>query len=123
VEKAFFDEDVLKKYFTAEQLDQLAQRREQLGEEAITEANAEWSRLVASLQAELEAGTDPAEPRVQELARRWTELLESSHGGDPRLRDSLIRMYSENLEQAQNAGGPSPELVEYVKRANAVAAR
>ena len=76
------------------------------------------------MQAELDAGTDPAEPRVQALAQRWMPLLEAFHGGDPGLRDSLYRMHEDNSAQIQaEYGGPSPVLMDYVSRANEAAAR
>ena len=106
-------------YYTAEQLEQLAQRREQIGERAIADVQAEWPRLIAAVQAAVDAGTDPADPAVQKLARRWMELLEMFHGGDPGLRDSLNRLYAENGEELARQGGPSPQLIEYVQRANA----
>ncbi|SCE80569.1 TipAS antibiotic-recognition domain-containing protein [Micromonospora mirobrigensis] len=80
----------------------------------------EWPELIAKVRAEQEAGTDPADPRVRALARRWMELLAAFHGGDPGLRDSLYRMQAENsVEISQRYAGPSPELIAYVKAANA----
>lgn len=75
------------------------------------------------MQAELNAGTDPATPKVQALARRWMELLEFYHGGDPGLRDSMYRMQAENSEMIQQQyGGPSAEMISYIRRANAASA-
>ncbi|MGH3981698.1 MAG: hypothetical protein ACRDST_03135 [Pseudonocardiaceae bacterium] len=49
------------------------------------------------------------------------ELLEFFHGGDPGLRDSLYRMQADNSEMLQQQyGGPSPEMIDYIRRANAV---
>jgi Predicted transcriptional regulators len=113
-------EETIRSYFSEEQLATLAQRRERIGDEAVEAAQREWPELIARVQAELDAGTDPAEPRVRALARRWMELLELFHGGDPGLRDSLYRMQAENSDQIrQQYGGPTPELIEYVTRANA----
>ncbi|MFE9202719.1 MerR family transcriptional regulator [Micromonospora sp. NPDC007230] len=110
-------EDTIRNYFTEDQLAVLAQRREQIGEAAIRDVQDEWPRLIAQVQAELDAGTDPADPRVRALAKRWMELLEAFHGGDPGLRDSLYRMYAEQrAEITSEWGGPSPELIDYVKR-------
>jgi DNA-binding transcriptional MerR regulator len=115
-------EETIKNYFTEEQLGALAARRERLGEDTIERVQDEWPELIAKVRAELDAGTDPAHPRVRALARRWMELLEAFHGGDPGLRDSLYRMQAENSEQIrQQYGGPTPELMEYIKRANAAA--
>lgn len=116
-------EDTMRNYFSEEQIQALAERRAQLGPEATAAAEREWPELIAKVQAELDAGTDPAEPRVQELAARWWELLEGFHGGDPGLRDGLYRMRDANSEQIQREyGGPSDALIAYVTRAREAAA-
>ncbi|MGI8647264.1 MAG: TipAS antibiotic-recognition domain-containing protein [Mycobacteriales bacterium] len=51
---------------------------------------------MSEVQAEMATGTSPNDPKVQKLAQRWMELLESFHGGDPGLRNSLYRMQAEN---------------------------
>lgn len=123
IERTTTMNETMGQYFTAEQLDALARRRERLGEERIAGVQAEWPQLIAEVQVEMEADTDPADPTVQRLARRWMELLEEFHGGDPELRNSLYRMQAEQGEQIrQEYGGPTPELMDYIKRANAVSA-
>jgi hypothetical protein len=78
------------------------------------------ARAQVEVQAELDADTDPAAPKVQALARRWMELLEFFHGGDPGLRDSLYRMQAENSGMIQREyARVSPEQVDYIRRANA----
>ena len=49
-------------YYTAEQLEQLAQRREQVGEQAIADVQAEWPRLIAAVQAAVDARHGPGRP-------------------------------------------------------------
>lgn len=65
----------------------------------------------------VDAGTDPAEPRLQALATRWMQLVEAFDGGDAGLDESLRRMYKENGEQIRAQGEPSPELMDYIGRA------
>ncbi len=111
-------DETIKKYFSPDQLDALATRRQTVGEQAIKDVENEWPQLIAKAQDELDAGTDPAEPRVQALAQRWMALLEAFHGGDPGLRDSLYRMHEDNSAQIQTEyGGPSPALMDYIGRA------
>ncbi|MDQ3717030.1 MAG: TipAS antibiotic-recognition domain-containing protein [Actinomycetota bacterium] len=111
-------DETIKRYFSPEQLDALAVRRGKVGDQAISDVQNKWPVLIAKVQAELDAGTDPAEPRVQELAQHWMALLEAFHGGDPGLRDSLYRMHEANSEQIQaEYGGPSPALMDYIGRA------
>ncbi len=74
------------------------------------------------MQAERGAGTGPAGPRDQAMSKRWMELLDFYHGGDTGLRDSMYRMYDENSATIQQQlGGPSPEQIDYIRRANAAA--
>ncbi|MFP5023320.1 MerR family transcriptional regulator [Pseudonocardia phyllosphaerae] len=108
--------DTFNQYFTAEQVAALQARREE-GEAAA----AAWPALIASLRAEMTAGTDPADPRVQVLRERWEELLASFHRGDPELREQLFRMRADNAEEVVAAGGPDEAMIDYVRRAGEVA--
>ncbi|GAB2736306.1 hypothetical protein GCM10027174_06520 [Salinifilum aidingensis] len=54
------------------------------------------------------------------MAREWMELLEQFHGGDEGLRDSLDRMHDDNAADGQQQyGGPTPQQMEFIQRANA----
>jgi hypothetical protein len=63
----------------------LAQRREVVGQERITQVEQEWRRLFAELEAFRARGTDPSDPAVQALADRGDALFAEFHGGDPAL--------------------------------------
>jgi hypothetical protein len=100
-------------YYTPEQLEQLAARREALGEEGMRKAQDDWTELIAAVEAEREQGTDPADPRVQALMDRWQALIQAFTGGDAGITASLKRMYSEQASR----GAMSAGLQEYVGRA------
>ncbi|MGI8761883.1 MAG: MerR family transcriptional regulator [Jatrophihabitantaceae bacterium] len=120
IRKVITVDDTVKQYFSDEQLADLAERRQQLGEQAIADVEATWPRLIEKVQAAVSSGLDPATPEAQNLAAEWMGLLEQFHGGDAGLRDSLYRMYAENTQHIeQQPGGPSPALLEFVKAANA----
>lgn len=121
IEEMTHMDEMVKKYFSPEQIARLGERREQLGEQYIHEVETEWPQLIAKVQREVDAGTDPAEPRVQALAARWMQLVEAFDGGDAGLHESLDKMYQDNSEQIRAQGGPSPELADYVRRAIAAA--
>jgi DNA-binding transcriptional MerR regulator len=84
---------MIEKYYTPEQLAQLEDRKAVLGEARIKEANAEWPTLFAAVRAEMEAGTDPTDPKVQALARQWFGLLDEFTGGDSGLFNATQNMY------------------------------
>lgn len=108
------------KYYTPEQLDFLKKRGEELGDEKIRQAEAEWPQLIARMQEELAKGTDPASDTVQALAGRWRELIEEFTGGDTGIETSLRNMYGQE-PQMREQSGLDPALMEFVARANAAA--
>ncbi|HEY2787956.1 MAG TPA: MerR family transcriptional regulator [Gaiellales bacterium] len=107
------------RYYTQEQQDTLAQRREALGPEDMRAAEQAWADLIAEAEAQRAAGTDPAAPAMQAIAERWRGLIEQFTGGDPGIRESLGRMYrEEGVERASR--GVSSGLMAYVGEALAV---
>src|SRR4029079_18493120 len=108
-------------YATREHLEQPAARRETLGEEGMRRAQDDWARLIAEVEAEREAGTDPADPKLAPLLDRWQALIQAFTGGDPGITASLKRMYSEQGAEHASRGAMSAELQDYVGKA--IAAR
>jgi len=104
-------------YFTAEQLGQLTERAERLGPEGMQRAQRDWAELIDAMRAEMERGTDPADPRVQELAGRWRALVEQFTGGDPEIRASLQRLHETEGPSAASRGMVDPEVMAYAGRA------
>jgi DNA-binding transcriptional MerR regulator len=112
---------MFEKYYTPEQMEYLKQRREQLGDEAIQAVEKEWPELIARVKAEMDAGTDPADPKVQVLAQRWRELVESFTGGDPGIRQSLRTMYEQEPTVHGMDTAPMRAMMEYINKALAAA--
>ena len=75
------------RYYTRDQQESLARRRDQLGPDGMRAAEQAWGDLIAEAEADRAAGTDPAEPAMQAIASRWRELIEQFTGGDPGIRD------------------------------------
>jgi DNA-binding transcriptional MerR regulator len=107
----------LNKYYTPEQLEYLERRRNEVGEERIRESQAEWAQLMEQVHAEMEAGTDPSDERVQALASRWMGLIKEFTGGDPGIERSLGYMWQqeENIHGVDTA--ETRKMGEYVSRA------
>ena len=92
-------EQMAEKYFTPEQMQSFKAAREQLGPERLEQGQEAWAELIALVRTEMEQGTDPADARVQALARRWQELLNWSTGGDPAVEQNLKRLWEEQGDQ------------------------
>ncbi len=108
------------RYYSPDQQETLARRREELGPDGMRAAEQSWATLIAAAEAERTAGTDPADPRMQAIAGRWRELIEQFTGGDAGIHASLGRMYREQGVGRASRGAVSPELMEYVGKALAV---
>lgn len=113
---------MIENYYTPEQLEALAERREQLGPEGMEQAQREWAELIEEVAAEQAAGTDPGDPRVQALADRWQALIERFTGGDPEIMGSLKRMYRDQGPEQASRGALKPEVADYIGAAFAARA-
>lgn len=112
---------MFEKYYTREQLQQLEQRRQEVGAEQIEQVQQEWADLYARLRELREAGVDPGDPEPQALGKRAGELIEMFTGGDPGIRASLQRMYEQEGPEQASRGMGSPEDFEYLNRIRAAA--
>jgi DNA-binding transcriptional MerR regulator len=108
-------------YFTPEQLAH-ARRRHQ--EPDFPERFAEWQRRAAQItedvEAHIERATDPADPAVQELARRWATLMEDLADGDRSVISSIYAKIDGRGPEKATRGALTPRAWDYLKRAFAV---
>ncbi len=82
-----------------------------MGEARIREVEAEWPVLIEQVRVEMERGTDPANPHVQELAAKWKSLVREFTGGNPGIEQSLKNAY----QQDPSSGGlTDPRMLEYM---------
>ena len=109
----------MERYYTPEQLEALGRRADALGEEGMQRAQDEWTALIAEVEAERLAGTDPADPRLDPLVERWTGLIEQFTGGDPGIRASLQRMYDTEGPERASHGAVNAETMTYAGKAMA----
>ena len=109
------------KYYTPEQLQQLKERSDEVGQERIQQVQAEWMEVFAGYRAAMEKGVDPAADEVQALARKAQGLILEFTGGDPGIAESLRNMYQ--TEGAENVLGghgydTDPGVWSYMQRAS-----
>ena len=114
---------MVERYYTPEQLERLAGRREQLGGDRIKEVEREWGEIYAGLRAEMEAGTDPGDPRLRGFADRANELIGMFTGGDADIAESLADMWRNEDPETVSRGMADRELVHYFGRVQAAARR
>lgn len=108
------------KYYTPEQLDELATRRERVGEARIQQVQQEWQELFAAYEKAMNDGLDPASDEVQALARKSAALIGEFTGGNPGIAKSLDNLYrSEGPQKVMASHGMqmAPGLWEYMGRA------
>lgn len=110
------------KYFTPEQMERLAARRETVGEDEIRRVQERWADLAARAKGAMEAGEDPAGADGQAITREWRELtaetMRGFAGGDAGIEASVARMWKEEPDMGSQ-WGLGPEIREYVGRAMA----
>jgi MerR family transcriptional regulator, thiopeptide resistance regulator len=105
------------KYYTPEQREELSARAAEIGDDRIRQSQVDWQSLMDEVRAEMERGTDPADPRVQALAARWKALIEEFTGGNPGIAQSLGRMWKEETSIQGIDTTKTRELGAYVQRA------
>ncbi len=109
---------MFEKYYTPEQLAQLEQRRQELGEETIKAAEQEWPQLIAKVKDCMARKVDPTSPELTPLMLRWKELVHQFTGGDAGIARSVGNMYR-NESSVRDRTGLSGDVFEYVGKAMA----
>ncbi|HEV2706995.1 MAG TPA: MerR family transcriptional regulator [Pyrinomonadaceae bacterium] len=111
------DMEWVKKYYTEEQLADLARRGTP---EVLERGQREWAQLIKEVEASL--GEDPASEHAQSLAARWTALIEEFTGGDPGIAANLRKLYADQTNWPDTFKKPySDEVGDFI--AKAIAAR
>jgi hypothetical protein len=83
------------KYFTPKQQALINQRREEAGDELLHQRQEDWAQLIADVRVEMDAATDPRQPKVRKLAERWQEMVEETTAGDPAIKAALKKLWDE----------------------------
>lgn len=107
----------MERYYTPEQLEQLETRRLELGPEGMRKAEQDWADLIAAVEAERVAGTDPADARMRPLADRWRALIAAFTGGDPGIHAALEQQYTERDPQEVSRGAMNAETMAFAQAA------
>ena len=111
------DNEWMKKYYTEEQLADLARRGTP---EVLERGQREWQELLAEVEEARREGVDPASERAQGLAARWQGLIEEFTGGDPGMLENLKRLYADQANWPDTFKKPyGDESADFISRARA----
>jgi DNA-binding transcriptional MerR regulator len=101
--------------------DQLARARARHDDSGFAQRFSAWQRrgadVVAGLQAELDRGTDPADPTVQALARDWQTVLLELVDGDRATLSAVYAKIESKGPEAATRGILTADVWEYLRRA------
>lgn len=104
------------KHYTGDQLERLEQRREQLGEQGMEDVQREWEEIFAALRAEMQAGTDPQDPKLEPYRGRARELVRAFTGGEADIAQSLGKVWANEDPKKVSHGMVDRELWDYYTR-------
>jgi DNA-binding transcriptional MerR regulator len=108
--RAIEDMNMIENYYTAEQLEYLKKRREEVGEGRMRQVPGEWAKLIAEVRSAMAQGTDPVSAEVQAMARRWMALVNEFTGGDPGIERSVRRLWQEQGDKLVAQHGSEVDL-------------
>ena len=107
----------MKKYYTEEQLAELAQRGTP---EVLERGQRDWATLIKDVEAAVSEGVDPQSERAQGLAARWSALIEAFTGGNPGILENLKKLYADQANWPDTFRKPySDEVGDFISRAAA----
>ena len=111
------DWEWVKKYYTEEQLQELAQRGTP---EVLEKGQQDWALLLKEVNEAVGEGVDPASERAQALGARWAELIERFTGGNPAIAESLRNLYRDQANWPAGAKKPySDDAMNFIGKAQA----
>lgn len=115
------DWEWVKKYYTEEQLQELAERGTP---EVLEKGQQDWAVLLKDVEAAIGEGVDPSSEEAQALARRWAELIERFTGGNPAIAESLSNLYRDQANWPAGAQKPySDDAMGFIRKAQAAHSR
>ena len=107
-------------YYTPEEMELIKKQGEKIGAGKIKEVENEWPRLIAAVREYMDKGTDPKDPAVVKLAKRWMELVNMFTGGNLQIAKKVAKLYQEQgpeLKKQFGAGVPDPDMHDYINKA------
>lgn len=112
--------DWVRKYYTEEQLAELARRGTP---EVLEQGQRDWAALLKDVAEAEREGVEPSSERAQALAARWRELIERFTGGDPGIAENLRKLYADRANWPADFKQPFDDsAASFISRADAARA-
>jgi DNA-binding transcriptional MerR regulator len=98
----------------------IAARQREWSPELQERVSEQWTELIAEVQAAMDAGEDPAGPKVRALAARWKTLVEGFTKGDPDVAQAVGNAWKDRAnwpKQAQEQAQPfkiTPDMMKFI---------
>lgn len=113
---------MIEKYYTPEQLEQLAARREAMGPEGMKAAEQSWRDLFADVRAAMDAGVDVKSDEARALIARQQALIAAFTGGDAGIGASLGKLWQNEGDKVIRQHQMDPEVFAWMGRVREAAA-
>jgi DNA-binding transcriptional MerR regulator len=120
---------MIENYYTPEQLESFQKRAEaaaaagQDPQDIARQGQVDWAVLLEDYRAEMEKGTDPADPKLQALEKRRQALVSAFSGGDRAIEQNLKRLWTEQGDKLCAQYGIDPKVMEYLGKVAEAAQR
>lgn len=115
------DTDWTKKYYSPEAQAKVESRKNLWSPELQERVSKEWADLVRDIEAAM--SEDPASPKAQALAARWSKLVGEFTGGDPQIGAGLKKMWGDRqnwpADIQQKSSPITPEVMAFIAKAMA----
>lgn len=83
------------KYFSKQQLATMESRYENADKQLLKQAEQEFNGLIMEIRLEKEKGTAPSDDKVQQLAKKWNDIVNAFSEGDMAFRKQAERFHAE----------------------------
>lgn len=83
------------KYYSEEALQKLEERRQNISQDAVAQAERDWTILIGEVEDAVARGVAPSTDEARALAARWRALIGQFTQGDAEIQSGLNRLWSD----------------------------
>ncbi len=114
------DKAWMKQYYSQDAQAKIAELNKSWTPEMQVKAQQDWKDLISDVDAAISEHVQPASPKAQALAQRWSGLVKSFTGGDPEIQKGVNSFYADQNNWPSTFQKPfSDQVWNYIKKAMA----